>query len=134
MTKKVKLAEAAKDLKIENQELIDFLEKYDGTKRKNTTALTDEEMNIILENYSQKNQVESFDDYFESKNKPLKSDAEKEEEKSVKKETVKKAASKPKILGARKQQIRNRFRLKRNRQGKKAPRPTLNLSKQNQII
>jgi len=96
MTKKVKLAEAAKDLKIENQELIDFLEKYDGTKRKNTTALTDEEMNIILENYSQKNQVESFDDYFESKNKPLKSDAEKEEEKSVKKETVKKAASKPK--------------------------------------
>ena len=75
MTKKVKLAEAAKDLKIENQELIDFLEKYDGTKRKNTTALTDEEMNIILENYSQKNQVESFDDYFESKNKPLKSDA-----------------------------------------------------------
>ena len=48
MTKKVKLAEAAKDLKIENQELIDFLEKYDGTKRKNTTALTDEEMNIIL--------------------------------------------------------------------------------------
>ena len=118
MTKKVKLAEAAKDLKIENQELIDFLEKYDGTKRKNTTALTDEEMNIILENYSQKNQVESFDDYFESKNKPLKSDAEKEEEKSVKKETVKKAASKP----------------KRNRQGKKAPRPTLNLSKQNLII
>ena len=39
MTKKVKLAEAAKDLKIENQELIDFLEKYDGTKRKNYDSL-----------------------------------------------------------------------------------------------
>ena len=33
MTKKVKLAEAAKDLKIENQELIEFLEEYDGAKR-----------------------------------------------------------------------------------------------------
>lgn len=134
MTKKVKLAEAAKDLKIENQELIDFLEKYDGTKRKNTTALTDEEMNIILENYSQKNQVESFDDYFESKNKPLKSDAEKEEEKSVKKETVKKAASKPKNTRSAKTANPEPVQAKKNRQGKKAPRPTLNLSKQNLII
>ena len=37
MTKKIKLTEAAKDLKIDNQELIDLMEKYDGTKRKNTT-------------------------------------------------------------------------------------------------
>lgn len=92
MTKKIKLAEAAKDLKIENQELIDFLEKYDGTKRKNTTALSDEEMNYVLEHYSQSNQVESFDSYFESKNKPT----EPEEEKPVKKETPKKAAPKAK--------------------------------------
>lgn len=92
MTKKIKLAEAAKDLKIENQELIDFLEKYDGTKRKNTTALSDEEMNYVLEHYSQSNQVESFDNYFESKNKP----AQPEEEKPVKKETPKKAAPKAK--------------------------------------
>lgn len=34
MTKKVKLAEAAKDLKIENQELIDFLENMTGQKEK----------------------------------------------------------------------------------------------------
>ncbi len=92
MTKKIKLAEAAKDLKIENQELIDFLEKYDGTKRKNTTALSDEEMNYVLEHYSQSNQVESFDNYFESKNKPV----QPEEEKPVKKETPKKAAPKAK--------------------------------------
>lgn len=92
MTKKIKLAEAAKDLKIENQELIDFLEKYDGTKRKNTTALSDEEMNYVLEHYSQSNQVESFDNYFESKNKTVQS----EEEKPVKKETPKKAVPKAK--------------------------------------
>ena len=40
MTKKIKLAEAARDLKIENQEIIDLMEKYDGTKRKNTTSLS----------------------------------------------------------------------------------------------
>lgn len=119
MTKKVKLAEAAKDLKIENQELIDFLEKYDGTKRKNTSALTDEEMNIILENYSQKNQVESFDNYFESKNSVDKSsDADvKEEVKTIKNETVKKTAPrvkntnsartvKPEAAQVKKEQVR----------------------------
>ena len=71
MTKKIKLTEAAKDLKIDNQELIDLMEKYDGTKRKNTTALSADEMNYILEHYSQSNQVESFDRYFDSKNHPV---------------------------------------------------------------
>ncbi len=92
MTKKVKLAEAAKDLKIENQELIDFLEKYDGVKRKNTTGLSDDEMNYVLEHYSQQNQVESFDSYFESKNKPVSEN----EEKPAKKEAPKKSAPKAK--------------------------------------
>ena len=69
MTKKIKLAEAARDLKIENQEIIDLMEKYDGTKRKNTTSLSAEELNYILEHYSQNNQVKDFNAYFESKNK-----------------------------------------------------------------
>ena len=59
--KKTKLAEAAKDLRLENQELIDLLEKYDSVKRKNTTTLSEDEMNYILEYYSQNNQVGSFD-------------------------------------------------------------------------
>ena len=71
MTKKIKLAEAARDLKIENQEIIDLMEKYDGTKRKNTTSLSAEELNYILEHYSQNNQVKDFNAYFESKNKPI---------------------------------------------------------------
>ena len=71
MTKKIKLAEAARDLKIENQEIIDLMEKYDGTKRKNTTSLSAEELNYILEHYSQNNQVNDFNAYFESKNKPI---------------------------------------------------------------
>ncbi len=93
MTKKVKLAEAAKDLKIENQELIDFLEAYDGTKRKNTTALTENEMNYVLEHFSQNNQVENFDAYFAAKEKPAEPVRE---EKPIKKEAVKKSAPKQK--------------------------------------
>ncbi|MDE6103459.1 MAG: translation initiation factor IF-2, partial [Oscillospiraceae bacterium] len=111
MTKKIKLTEAARDLKVESQELIDLMEKYDGTKRKNATALSGEEMNYILEHYSQNNQVENFNAYFESKNKPIvtaeekpaeeikKPAAKKEKtktEKSVKKSEPKKAAAKPK--------------------------------------
>lgn len=111
MTKKIKLTEAARDLKVESQELIDLMEKYDGTKRKNTTALSGEEMNYILEHYSQNNQVENFNAYFESKNKPIVTEEEKpaeeikkpaakkektKTEKSVKKSEPKKAAAKPK--------------------------------------
>ena len=53
--KKIKLSEAAKDLKLDNQELIDLLEKYDSVNRKNTTTLSEQEMNYILEYYSQNN-------------------------------------------------------------------------------
>ncbi len=90
--KKTKLAEAAKDLKLDNQELIDLLEKYDNVKRKNTTALTEEEMNYILEYYSQNNQVDSFDAYFDSKNaKPEEMKEEPKEEKKPAKKPAKKA-------------------------------------------
>ncbi len=94
MTKKVKLAEVAKDFKMENQELIDFLEKYDGTKRKNTTALTEEEVNYVLEHCSQNNQVENFDSYFKSKNKPVEKTAE-EPVKKAENKSAPKAENKP---------------------------------------
>ncbi len=67
MIKKTKLCDVAKDLRIDNQEIIDLMEKYDGVKRKNTTGITAEELNYVLEHYSQKNQVENFDEYFKSK-------------------------------------------------------------------
>lgn len=90
--KKIKLAEAAKDLKLDNQELIDLLEKRDSVKRKNTTALNEDEMNYILEYYSQNNQVSSFDEYFESKNsKPEEKPEQPKEEKKLAKKPVKKA-------------------------------------------
>ncbi|MCI8776731.1 MAG: translation initiation factor IF-2 [Oscillospiraceae bacterium] len=84
MTKKVKLSDAAKDLKLQAQELITLMENYDGVKRKNGSSLNESEMNYIIEHYSQENQVENFDEYFQSKDKPVEAE-EAPEEKPAKK-------------------------------------------------
>ena len=61
---KVKLSEFAADLKLSAQEVIDQLKTLDEKVKKPTTALTDAEMNYLLEYYTQQNQVSSFDAYF----------------------------------------------------------------------
>ena len=68
MAIKVKISELSKDLNVENQELIDILYEYDETKRKPATTLTKDELDYILEKYSQENQVSSFDEYFATRN------------------------------------------------------------------
>ena len=82
MTKKIKLSDLAKDLNVPSQELIEALTKLDETKKKTGSSLTDQEVNYLLERYSQGNQVESFDAYYESRNdKPVEKPAPKQEEK-----------------------------------------------------
>ncbi len=66
MMKKYKISELAKDLKLASKELVESLKKYFKKPPKTTTSLTDEEANIALELYSQKNQVDSFEEYFKS--------------------------------------------------------------------
>ncbi len=79
---KSKLSEVAKDLNITNQELADFISEKLGTAKKPSSSLNTEEMNYILEFYSQNNEVDSFDAYFASKNnKPIVPDTKKEEPK-----------------------------------------------------
>ena len=70
--KKVKLSDVARDLHIPTQELITFFMERDanGVKKKGVTGLTTEEINLALEYYSQKSQVENFDGYFATKNAP----------------------------------------------------------------
>ena len=72
MTKKVKLSDVARDLQIPTQELIGFYQERDekGNTKKGVTGLTLEEINLALEYYSQKTQVDSLDAYFASKDKP----------------------------------------------------------------
>ena len=85
MNTKTKLNEAAKDLGVSNQELIDLIEKEMKVVKKPTAVMTTEEMTFVLEYYSQKNQVKDFNSYFDSRNQP----------KQEKKPEPKKADKKP---------------------------------------
>lgn len=100
---KTKINEAAKDLGVSNQELIEVLEKELKVSKKPSAVLTCGEMEFILEYFSQKNQVENFDAYFATRNQPKpekpaepKKDAKKKPEpkKDVKKAEEKKPAEK----------------------------------------
>ena len=83
MAKKIKLSDAAKDLNISSQEIIDFFAEKGDNKKKPASILTEKEMNLLLEHQTKKNEVKSFDDYFASKNEPK--SVKKEESKSEKK-------------------------------------------------
>ena len=82
MTKKIKLSDLAKDLNVPSQELIEALTALDETKKKTGSGLTEQEVNYLLERYTQGNQVESFEAYFQSRNeKPAEKPAPRQEEK-----------------------------------------------------
>lgn len=67
MVIKYRVHEIAKDIGVENKEIIDVLGNKFGSTKKYMTALTNEELNFVLEYFSQKNSVENFDEYFNSK-------------------------------------------------------------------
>ena len=101
MTKKLKLSDLARDLHISTQELVGFYEQRDanGIKKKGVTGLTPEEINLALEYYSQKSQVESLDAYFASKDTPK----QKQEKKPSEKKPAEKKASSEKKQSEKKQ-------------------------------
>ncbi len=63
MITKYKLTTLARDLKLSSGEVIECLSHRFGAK-KSSAVLTPEEVNYVLELYTQKNQVESFEGYF----------------------------------------------------------------------
>ncbi len=77
MIKKYKLNELAKDLKLNNNELIECLEKFNGETKKTMSALTTQEVEYVFEHFTQNNQVENFDAFFAANQKPVKKTADK---------------------------------------------------------
>ena len=95
---KLKINDVAKELNTTGQELADFVTEKLGTAKKPTASLTEDEMNYVLEAFSQNNQVATFDDYFATKNQPAeepKAEEKPAEKKApkAKKETAKKEAA-----------------------------------------
>ena len=75
-TVKAKLNEVAKDIEVSNQELIDLLSDLGIKGKKATASLNEEELNLILETYSKKYEVKTFDDYFKKGEEERKMKAE----------------------------------------------------------
>ena len=80
MDKKYRVNELAKDLNIPVSEITDVVQEYFGVQKKSQASLSEDELSVVLEKYSQSNQVKNFNSYFASANKPK---TEKKEEKSL---------------------------------------------------
>ncbi len=85
---KVKLSEFAADLNLSAQEVADQLKALDDKVRKPTAALTDTEMNYLLELYTQRNQVENFDAYFADRSEQTQPQETKKPKRAAKPEPV----------------------------------------------
>ena len=96
MAKNYKLGELAKHLKLPSADVIKCLDGVFGEPKKTVSSLTPEEVTYVFEYFTQKNQVDSFDEYFASGNVK----EEKKEEPKPKK-TAKKPAAKTKKTAAR---------------------------------
>ena len=110
MAKKIKLSDAAKDINVPAQELIDFFGEKGDNKKKTGSSLTEEEMNAVLEHYMKNRySVDSLNDYFNSKNdpRPVREEAPKAEKKPAAKKTAASAEKKESLpKRKRKRQLR----------------------------
>ena len=94
MIKKYKLSDLAKDLKISASDIVDALAAPFGVKKAGS-SLTNDEVNYILELFTSKNQVDSFDEYFADKSVTKKPEPKKAPEPKPAPEPEKAPAKKP---------------------------------------
>ena len=67
---KYRVHEVAKDLNVPNKQVLDALQKYCGEPKKHMTALTEQELDVVFETFTQSHASGSFDDYFASGSAP----------------------------------------------------------------
>lgn len=63
---KYKLSDVAKDLAVQNKQVVDLLNDKFGEVKKHTTPLTEEELDFLFEHYTRDAEVQNFDEYFAS--------------------------------------------------------------------
>ena len=64
MMKKYRVNEVAKDLNVENKDIIEALKPFSDEPKKYMTALTEEDLDVVFDTFTKENSVESFDAYF----------------------------------------------------------------------
>ncbi|MCL2088693.1 MAG: translation initiation factor IF-2 [Oscillospiraceae bacterium] len=75
MTIKYRVHELSKDINVPSKDIITLLDDSLGGAKKSMTALTEDELSLVLDYFTAKNQVKSFDSYF-SAAVPLEPNAE----------------------------------------------------------
>ena len=85
---KYKVKEVATDLSVTTKDIIAVLKDYCGVDKKAMTALTEEELNVVFDYFTQKNSMENFNDYFAVRETAI--EQREEEEKKRKEEEKKK--------------------------------------------
>ena len=91
---KTKIKDAAKDLNLTANDIVDIVKEKTGAEKKPAASITETEMNLVLEHITQNNQVKSFDAYFAATEKKAPVKEEKTAEKPVKAEKEEKAEKK----------------------------------------
>ena len=66
---KYRVREVAKDLEVANKEVVGTLAKYFPEPKKDMTALEEKELDLVLEEFTQRRSVENFDAYFAAREK-----------------------------------------------------------------
>lgn len=86
MMKKYKIHEFSKDLNVSSKDVVAILQEHYDEPKKSTTALSEEELDLIFDYFTQKTAVSDFNAYFASAHKNEESAAEepKKEEKAAK--------------------------------------------------
>ena len=64
MMKKYRVNEVAKDLNVENKDVIEALKPFSDEPKKYMPALTEEDLDVVFDTFTKENSVESFDAYF----------------------------------------------------------------------
>ncbi len=100
MMMKYRVHEVAKDLNVPNKFVIDLLQKYCNETKKHMTALTEEELDLVLESFTQSHKLENLDGYF-ADNQPDAEPAVEEAKEASKKEEDKKPAAAAKKSAAK---------------------------------
>lgn len=125
MMKKYRVNEVAKDLNVENKDVIEALKPFSDEPKKYMTALTEEDLDVVFDTFTKENSVESFDAYFAEREDAQPTSSSKEAPESKENKAAKgqekavvekeKTAAKPAV-----KELRNNAPNKNNKQTKPA--------------
>ena len=118
---KYKLSELAKNLNIPSKEISEVLKTYLNVNKKAAAVLSEEELNLVIEYFTQKNSMPNLNSYYASANEPAEAKAEPRTDKKEKPAAAEKAEKAEKPAGQDKPRSTEKARPagKADNQGKK---------------